>query len=489
MISDAQLGQWQLLHRELDRQSIFAPTPSLRIIFVLCMVLSPLSGALYGLSLIKRVSARSERWLVRKDSDGYYHPNASVVIPVWATLYTIADMISLVTCYSDLGSHPRSITSATEILKYAFLLGMAWTKVWATIYAAPRSRFQIQHNKPITSGSDSKTTQMRRWLLPMIFNISMALGYLIQMIVSVTLCTYITTSMKQIKDLMYKFDALSEIVTALSSTEASNILFPKSFTYLISMQGVSRKLARHLRVGFYIYFFITAFMFIALSLATAVILKALYFQLGVLKRAAIRPRRMASNIDLYCPQTPVVLIPDQASTFTLKKSPGTFSEKRSGSPCSQIEPWDNIDRRSDWLPTFKRGTGIDELMWRLPAFSENFDEDNLDVGLKAEQYRILKTYTVNIIWQQALTCAVVVSYLAMLGLMISTWCKEELGLPLPRVLLILVEWSNLTWNLGIGFTLGLISCFVSFSPIPSHHEQEHHESSLQDREPSYSEGI
>lgn len=94
MVPDAQLAQWESLHREVDRQGKLTPTPSLRIIFVLCIFLSPLSGILYGVSAIKRLSNRSERWLVRKDPGGFYHPNSCVVIPLWATLYTIGAITS-----------------------------------------------------------------------------------------------------------------------------------------------------------------------------------------------------------------------------------------------------------------------------------------------------------------------------------------------------------------------------------------------------------
>ncbi|KAH9813392.1 hypothetical protein DFH28DRAFT_1173944 [Melampsora americana] len=465
MVPDAQLAQWESLHREYDHQSALTSTPSLRTVFILCIFLSPLSGILYGLSMIKRLSNPSERWLVRKDFGGYYHPNSCVLIPLWATLYTIADIISLLTCFLDLDSHPHLLTFAMETIKYGFFLGMAWTKVWATIYVAPRSRFQIQHNKPITSSSDPKTTRMRRWLLPKIFNLFIILGYLIPLILSSLVCAWTTMSMNQIMDLLYKYEAANEITTGplLSSNKVSNIHLAKGFTYLISIKDISQKLTKNLRSGFYIYFLMTAFMFITLSLATAVILQTMYFQLEVLKTSASRPRRMSSEISLSYPQIPgtVRLIPAQASNFIFRKPPGLLSEKPSRSPCSNIESRNLVNKWSDWLPTFKRGTGIDSTMWSLPAFSKNFEEYDIDVNIKAEQYRILKTYTVNIIWQHALACAVSVSYLAMFGLMITTWCKAEHEIPLPRVLLILVEWSNLTWDLGIGFTLALVSLNLS----------------------------
>lgn len=476
-------SQWKELHDRIQLEMSLTPSASVRKIFVACIFLSPLAGVLYGLSGIKRVSEKSERWLIRKNPRGYLYPNTCVVIPIWAVLYTIADVISLIMCQVNSGKksiQPPPLHGAIELVKYSLFLGMIWTRVWATVYATPRSKFQLQKSQ--SKLSSSRPDRCLIYSAPIIFNVVICLGYLIPLALSGLMCVWTSSSIHHVAEILAQFETTTHLILDPQSDRSeSDLLTSEGMKYMKGIRRYRKTLNMNMRLIAFVYITITAIISIILLVSTFIILKALFFQLKIYKRLAINSRRRSPEILMLNQQARSTYMNLQSihSTQQLTYSNQLTESIQRRSQCSHYaDNFQEIDLKEsllDWFPTFKRGTGIDENMWNLESRDDtpNPNVNGASKDTNFEKYQILKRYIVNTIWQQVLILIIISSYIIMHVLVVTIWCKNENGLPFTRIYLIVVEWANLTWNLGLGASLGLISCIVAFTPIPQRRTNNH----------------
>ncbi|KAH9813384.1 hypothetical protein DFH28DRAFT_897181 [Melampsora americana] len=506
-------SQWEELHHQIQHELSSSPSPTLQRIFVACLFLSPLAGILYGLSAIKRVSERSERWLIRKNPSGFLYPNTCVVIPIWAVLYTIADVISLIMC--QINSSKKSIKApplhgAIELVKYSLFLGM----IWSTVYAIPRSKFQLQKNQ--SKLTSSRPDRCLIYLAPILFNLLFGLGYLIPLSLSGLMCVWTSAKVQHVAKLWNQIESSNDLnfnktINQNQEQIESNSNISNAIQYLNLLKQDHKSLKSNLRLIAFLYITITAIISVILLISTFIILKALFFQLKIYKRLAINSRRRSPRTEIRLNSNS-----NQTRNFNfnqnLQSIHSTLSTQPHLSYSNQLT--ESIQRNSkhshlfkqdeeslkerefvkesvwDWIPSFKKGTGIDPSMWDLefklnptiqtltsshhhPPTPTTTMTSSSSFNSNLEKYRILKRYIVNTIWQQVLILILISSYIIMHLLVVTIWCKNESGLPFTQIYLNVVEWANLTWNLGLGASLGLISCIVAFSPTPKRREENH----------------
>ncbi|EGG04394.1 uncharacterized protein MELLADRAFT_108357 [Melampsora larici-populina 98AG31] len=491
-------SQWQELHNQLQLELSLTPSSNLRKIFVTCIFLSPLAGILYALSVIKRISETSERWLIRKNPSGFIYPNTCVLIPVWAILYTIANVISLI--MSQINSTKKSprappLHVAIELVKYSLFLGM----IWSTVYAIPRSKFQLQKNQ--SKFSSSRQDRCLIYIAPIIFNIIIGLGYLVPLSLSGLMCVWTLSSMHHVAKIWHQFETSHDLILdATVDQHTKDEQISSGLKYLHLMQHYRKTLKMNMRLIAFVYITITAIVSIILLISTFIILKALFFQLKIYKRLAINSIRRSPEILTLNQSLNYRNIQSIHSTTTQPQinhanqlQTDSMPRKSKSSHCGDHQLYhQEIDLKEsvlDWFPSFKRGTGIDEKMWKLELHNDTQNSTaNVNGSIPQDsnlrKYRILKRYIVNTIWQQVLILIVILSFIIMhilvesfhmknnslnldqIFLVVTLWCKNENALPFTQIYLIVVEWANLTWNLGLGAGLGLISCIVAFTPSP-----------------------
>jgi hypothetical protein len=79
------IEEWDALRQDVKQRAILTRSSSQTMDLRICAALTLVSGLLYALSFFKRRSRGM--WILKKDSEGYWHPNVHTSLPIFAVLY------------------------------------------------------------------------------------------------------------------------------------------------------------------------------------------------------------------------------------------------------------------------------------------------------------------------------------------------------------------------------------------------------------------
>ncbi|KAG0139866.1 hypothetical protein CROQUDRAFT_726397 [Cronartium quercuum f. sp. fusiforme G11] len=382
----------------------------IRIILWFTLVLCPLSGLLYLLSAIKRMKTNGP-WLFKIDNNGLAHPNIHVVMPLWALLYTLVNFWGVCRLLRDLDSFIKPLTVALNILNYPLIFSLGWTKVWAMIYASPPSRFCLQAGRSAFLNINSRV------LSPTLFN-TIAIGcYIVPFVSTIPLNVFIARHVAAINTAWLSYDAASSAVLVSPSSESNQQIIVHN---LLALEQHTQAIVKLNRAISGIYLFLDGFLLFTLLAASYLILRVLWFQVGLLRESAQRRRMIVLESQSIEPSNSQLSssYPDTGPTRSLSNWT-SFKDEHSH---SHSQPDHFLDSKRltfddswwSWLPSLKRGTEVDVDTWHSQIFHGARQEwEAIDEYILVQQYHSLRRYTSNTLWAAVLAGIIVISYLVL----------------------------------------------------------------------------
>lgn len=247
------------------------------------------------------------------------------------------------------------------------------------------------------------------------------MGYAISLTLALPLCFKNTIGLRRIISLWHHVQLATEIIYDPNiPLGTKRLMEATALRNLLGMKQNAESISKITQIICLIHIIFISFIVSTLILTTFIILRALFFQLKILKRYALRLEQCI-DLDFSCSGThrPKNSYPRDTRDSMEDTAPVQMELKTKVKPEffeSAFPPLPNLEAKTlkqnwtEWLPTLRRGTGLDGNMWA----SQVFREASLDRPAKFEKHRTVKRYIVNTTWQLALSLGVSTSYLIML---------------------------------------------------------------------------
>ncbi|KAI8444721.1 hypothetical protein BY996DRAFT_4599939 [Phakopsora pachyrhizi] len=402
--------------------------------------LGPISGLLYLASLCKRIRTEGA-WLARVDSRGYLHPHTHVIIPCWIVLYT-------------LGISFRVATIILHFCTYPILIAT----VWSLAYAMPPSEFSFKtRNGAISPRGKSRAHKpLRIFLIP--FNISIVIFLASSFAYGIPLITIICYRITHLYSSLKSYESAALVSKDPNSSKEAVL---KSQAVAISslslLYSFSSKLAIEIRLFCQLCLVSISCILIGIFYTSFRIFSALWSQLNIFKECI--KRRKFDQIELIKsePDFELEFVEKADNVKSVPLSPVEFSSKGS---ILRMGPFSGnlVMSWKSWLPVMAPNTRVKSRVWTSKLFNQtNRELDESEYETLCSHYRVLRRYAANTLWQTALTCVITVSYFSLAIFMIHETYMVSNQISLSNCFIVLNLWSSITWNSGVGITLGLVS--------------------------------
>ncbi|CAH7671261.1 hypothetical protein BY996DRAFT_4572754 [Phakopsora pachyrhizi] len=453
---------WSALHQRVAQSIGAHPSTAIKRLLLVMSLLCPFSALLYSISAFKR-SNDNGLWLLKFDDRGYLRPNAYILIPIIVIIYTLVNLASLITFQIDQHSYFKPHTLILHLTTFPILVCLAWTKLWSILFSMPPSKYGLlkSHNvitrRKILSAKVANSLAIFISLMP--FAVTMPMVFM---------------TIKPMSDgrmIWLDFDKSSQVIADPDASDGSKSV--SELRALVDLEKLIRceeKLLRILRAISGCYVVLDGLLLIGYIYAHFRILRALFFQVNVLRASS--KRRHTVMLD-YCN--------DIQKDFEASSSKNHFGNSGMARASESTEEsrstrtWvrrhhsfsTSIKNWKDWLPRLIQGTAVSGSVWKSSLFTRGKQEwETMDEIMLSEQFKILKSYTANTFWQATLACIVGVSYMVLDWTVLTNSFDVPKSHSLVELNYFIIVWSNISWNLGIGILLGTISCVVAYSSKP-----------------------
>ncbi|WAQ88502.1 hypothetical protein PtA15_9A629 [Puccinia triticina] len=467
---------WNALREKVKQSVILQRTPAQTIELRLCALLTFLSGVLYAASFVKRRSGGM--WMVKKDAQGYYHPNVHTALPLFAALYAILDVSAVLFIEKTLNHPVDPIPVVLQLVAYQALQVFAWVKIWATLYALLSSR--LRHQTNTIAGNFSRT---RKLVSPRIFNTFLLGTIIVVLIGQIPLIALLSLSIVKFRRQFWASDSLLEQASFLSAapnTDDPTIITLTAVQTILNLQILDEEGGKANRLLLaYIIFTIAwmSFNIFIFSVSTTFLLHALRTQKNILS-SALENRKVLKLIQKsekeqinvrHSYNSWVFCSSDEGCTRTTRRDQKSF------------DPWtwkSWIDFAKDESLTTGDAFWNRVNMLNLPARASRANlEDAFVVGELSKQVdhsaindAALEMHcaTTTRYWYSTMGQTIV--GIGMFSAYLIMGCRLFIRSPQSSGKDELIEafiWSNWTWGGGPGILLGIVACIVAFSSTPT----------------------
>ncbi|KAA1081750.1 hypothetical protein PGT21_000255 [Puccinia graminis f. sp. tritici] len=452
-------AEWNELNQRVHRFSDSSVSRSAQSIIWLVTIVGPVPGILYLISALKKCHTNGW-WLVKADDRGYLYPHNRVMLALWMVAFTLVNLAHSISLLFDCRSHLHPRTLIFHLVSFSLLSCFGWAKVWSVFYAMPPSRYRLA---PVNqkSGPSHPLQSMKHPIPAYLFNPLIIIAHL------VSLCgtlPWLVIAIKESYELLSAWDQYqSSYATMVGSSSTQILKFESQLQALLSLKKMIQSVEtvqKNVKNVCTLLLVITLVQLIALVWCSYRILGALYFQAGVLRKAASRQINLQyepKQIEFgFCQPS------DPSSLNKIASAPQALS--RSGSMHSSAKTIFTLHWK-DFLPSLERGNKVSAHVWRSEPFQRT-QEQIVGDGIKdiSAFYWKLRRYAMHTLWHIVLAALVKSSYIA---LCISLASGAFDGLTLSDFEVAVFQWVNITWNCGVGFLLGLFSCIDVFTPTPT----------------------
>lgn len=383
------------------------------------------------------------------------------MIAFWVIVFTIVNLIHSIELLLDCSTHLRPPTVAVHGVGKILMCCVGWARIWSLLYAMPPSENHlVLLNQKI--GSRFTSLRMNHCIPASLFNIFIIFAHVITLLVpipfvvnSIKEYAYMLSTFEQYKLAYAKIMDPSEIAPVKSQNEL------EALTSIKNMEESSRKFQWSLR-QLSVFFLILSILQLSILMWTSLrIIRALYNQVIVLQHALERRKALELNLEV--------------TDSKCDHPPGKGSAQRYELASAKRERRESVDFASDvtalrlswkrYLPIFRRGTGISPAVWNSGPFKQDQKEI---MSSRVEElkgyYHQLKRYAINIVWQTVMAGGIIISCTVLSALMVTD--AFSFSAPMEYEMTVFT-WTNITWNGGPGLILGIISCIVTFSALPT----------------------
>ncbi|KAH9468120.1 hypothetical protein Pst134EA_011741 [Puccinia striiformis f. sp. tritici] len=471
----ATIEEWAFLRESIKQTAILTRSPTQTIELRICAILTFMSGLLYATSFFKRLSTGA--WILKADSEGYWHPNVHTTLPIFAVLYVILDVSAVIFVEINLGQPIDPVPVALQLAAYQSLQVFAWLKIWAVLYALLFS----QKRSPVNV---VRLTSARRLVSPQIFNAFNSLVIITAMFGHLPLIYLLCSAIQKIRHQVSVTDSSFQLVIDVSPNDDSTAIYDAALQTFDNM-GLMKKQADHANVLFKIYTIVVmiwmGFNVLAYLISTSFLLRALRSQKNFLisaleNRRALKLIQQQEQQDLDSRHS--------ITSWMIESAPSTPTSPNHEASKSKIghksfNPWtwrswidfandESLDGHVFW-------NRIHQLNVPLQApnspFSDAFQADEKnnpgfvspnDAALEKHCTTLIR-YWYSTLGQTIIGLGMFTSYLVMAGWLLSRWAHSTGQDELTQAFV----WSNWTYGGGPGLLLGIVACVVAFSPTPN----------------------
>ncbi|KAG0141104.1 hypothetical protein CROQUDRAFT_68661 [Cronartium quercuum f. sp. fusiforme G11] len=449
---------WETLHQFVSQQIHPSPNSTMRILLVVMTAISALIGLLYLTSGIRHLTQGRSSWLYERDSEGYIHPNTNLIMPIWACVYTISNLLALISLQIDLSTFIKWHTIVLHFATIFIIFSFGWTKIWCFSYAMPPSIFRPgAHHEP----SNGPT---RGRVHPTFYNMCSMAMYFIPFALIAPFAISIVQNIHEIERSWEKYNIAHGLMirTISQSNNSTNLLQIQKtiekeiWKQLNHLQELRDDTLLHIRYTSGICIVIETLFAIIAFISTWIIMRALWSQVRTLRECVTlsTPDEHYNKISkMNLNEYPPSIHPFNERHLSLSKSLKIDSPK--------------FKKFLPWVPPLCSGTEVTNSIWNSNLFEENKEDyQKLDEFTIHSKYISLSRYASNILWQSSLIVLVEISYLILnICVVLNVWHVPRQH-HLSDLSVILMVWSNGVWNCGLGLILGIFSCIVAFSPLP-----------------------
>ncbi|EGG04816.1 uncharacterized protein MELLADRAFT_88580 [Melampsora larici-populina 98AG31] len=451
---------WDQLDRMLAHEIHPSASPVMHIALYAMAGIAPLTGLLFLVGGLKRISkgGQDSLWLFRVDDRGYIHPNAIFVVTIWACLFTALDTAALVCLLLNLSTFVKWYTLVLHVMSFPVIFCFGWTKVWCFSYAAPPSALCLDSKRA------SSPTHHRKMVGPWLFNVGNITMYMIPFAFTIPLAISIAKKLRDVELYFNKYQEAHQLLKSILTTPGISEISPsakqlqvKILLELNTLSKLSKEILFIVRCIAGGYAILDLIFTIGAIWTTWRIMRTLWSQVATLRRCAQRRRGDCSAIrPTNSKLSRHDIDQDNASTCPMRAI--------SSYSIPSISSNGNL---LPWMPPFARGTEITRSTWTSGACHDKREDwEKYDEFVLSQKYACLSRYASNALWQA--TLIVVTSALFMtLDIFIVT---NAMGVPhrhrLSDLTMVVIVWGNVIWNCGLGTILGIMSCVVAFSPTP-----------------------
>lgn len=455
--------EWSVLRETVQRGALLKRSPSETIQLRICAAWTFLSGLLYAASFLKRRSGGM--WTLKKDSEGYYHPNVHTTLPIFAALYAILDVSAVLLVEKNLNHAVDALPVTVQLLAYQALQVFAWVKIWAILYALLTSRLR-RH------ASISNCSPTSKLCSPLVFNTFIIATITIVLLGQVPLIVLLSSSIQRARNQFFDCDLLIQQAASMSTYELNNPIFnadvaTQAILSLSILKDENAK-ANHL-FNTYLLFIIAWMSFNTLLfwVSAGFLLHALRSQKNVLS-SALENRKMLKILQEETHnklrENPTSWDIDTEDESKSKKSHKSF-DPRTWKSWMDFARDDSLNEVAFWGCVHKlnqparcsRANLADALVVGEKSADKHINDSALEMHCSTTT-----RYWYSTMGQTIVSLGMFSSYLVMaFWLLINT--SELSG---SEKLIEAFVWSNWIWGGGPGLVLGIVACTVAFSPTP-----------------------
>ncbi|KAH9817203.1 hypothetical protein DFH28DRAFT_963430 [Melampsora americana] len=444
--------------------AVFHPdaSPAMRIALYVMSGISPLTGLLFLVGGLKRISkaGRGCLWLFRVDDRGYIHPNTLFVVTIWACLFTTLNTAAIVCFLMNLSTFVKWHTLVLHIMSFPVIFCF----VWAFAYAAPPSAFRLDGQRSRSS------IHQRKMVGPWLFNIGNVAMYAVPFAFTIPLAIAVARKLRDVELYFLNYQETHRVLNDILSTPGISEISPSAKrlqTNLLMDLNTLSKLAKD--ILYFVrciaggYAILDLIFTIGAILTSWRIMRTLWSQVSTLRECAQRRRGDYSGIRPTNSKIPREIIDQDASSTLPIRHISAYSIPSISSD-TKILPW---------LPPFARGSEVSTSTWTSGVCHDKREDwERYDEFVLSQKYACLSRYASNALWQAALIVITSVLFMT-LDIFIVT---NAMGVPhrhrLSDLTMVVILWGNIIWNCGLGTILGITSCVVAFSPTPKPIEEE-----------------
>ncbi|PLW15945.1 hypothetical protein PCANC_16479 [Puccinia coronata f. sp. avenae] len=468
------IEEWDALRQDVKQRAILTRSSSQTMDLRICAALTLVSGLLYALSFFKRRSRGM--WILKKDSEGYWHPNVHTSLPIFAVLYATLDVGAVIFVEKNQGHPIDPVPVALQLAAYQALQIFAWLKIWAVLYACLFSRQRL----PVNSIHPSKA---QRLVSPRIFNLFNTLIILTVLAGQIPLIYFLYMAIQKFRHAVSATDLSFQLVLDASESSDTDALYDAALQTFVNMRLIKQQAARA-NIPFKVYtIFITAWMsfnILIYLLSTSFLLHALGSQKNFLT-SALENRRALKLLQQM--EQEEIDSRHSITSWILQSSPSSPTSSHHDLAKSKLafktfDPWtwrswidfandENLNGHVFWDRVHQVNIPLHASRSTFNSGSQA-DEKNSPIGLLNDaalekHCSTLIRYWYSTLGQTVIGLGMFLSYLVMAVWLLSRWAHSTGQNDLIEAFV----WSNWTWGGGPGILLGIVACIVAFSSTPS----------------------
>ncbi|EFP83367.2 uncharacterized protein PGTG_08553 [Puccinia graminis f. sp. tritici CRL 75-36-700-3] len=453
-------AEWEVLNQRIHSHYNSSISRPKHVIIWLVTIIGPVPAILYLISAVKRCQTNGW-WLVKVDERGYLYPHTRVMLTFWVVTFTLVNLAHSISLLLDCQSHLHPRTLICHFASFAPLACFGWAKVWSLFYAMPPSRYRLaQANQK--SGSSYPPQSMKRPIPACLFNPLIITAHLMSLFGTLP---WLFTAIRESYTVLSSYDRYQSSYASLLDPNSTPVIRLESqLQALLSVKNMVQSMEairRNLKNACIFMVIVAIIQLISLIWCSHRILGALYFQAKFLRKAASRQ----IDLEIQAAQVDFEWCGSSEPSNPTKISPASPAHSICGSVRSMPDKMIFVSHWKEYLPSLDRGNKVSARLWNSGPFQKT-QEQIIGDGLKDMSffYRKLRRYAINTFWHIVLAALVKLSYIILCILLILGAFDH---LAILHFEVAIFQWVNITWNCGVGFILGIVSCVVVFTPTPT----------------------